>query len=134
MIHFDPDRQTIVETNASDWAIAGILSQVIEKRMHPVAFYSRKLSPAEINYEVYDKEMLAVVVAFKEWRRYLHGAKYPVLVYTDHRNLEYWQTARQLNCHQARWALELGEFDFKIIYRPGTQNGKADALSRCPEY
>ncbi|KAH0610986.1 uncharacterized protein H6S33_011413 [Morchella sextelata] len=134
LVHFSPDRQTIVETDASDFAIAAILSQVIDGKTHPVAFYSRKLNPAELNYDVWDKEMLGIVSAFKQWRHYLEGPSRTVLVYTDHKNLEYFSTTKVLNRRQARWAESLAEFDFKIIYRPGTKNGKADALSRRPEY
>src|SRR5690606_12308326 len=103
-------------------------------RLHPVAFMSRKLNPAEINYEIYDKEMLAIVAAFELWRHYLEGAQYPILVYTDHKNLEYFATTKILNRRQARWAIKLAPFDFKIIYRPGTQNTRADALSRRSEF
>jgi len=78
--------------------------------------------------------MLAVVSAFKEWRRYLEGARFQIIVYTDHKNLEYFATAKVLNWRQARWTQELAGYDFKIVYRPGTQNGKPDALSRRPEY
>ncbi|KAH0602269.1 uncharacterized protein H6S33_009843, partial [Morchella sextelata] len=134
LVHFSPDRQTIVETDASDFAIAAILSQVIDGKTHPVAFYSRKLNPAELNYDVWDKEMLGIVSAFKQWRHYLEGPSRTVLVYTDHKNLEYFSTTKVLNRRQARWAESLAEFDFKIIYRPGTKNGKVDALSRRPEY
>lgn len=132
--HYDPSLQCIVETDASDFAIGGVLSQEFEKRLHPVAFHSRKMDKAEINYEIHDKEMLAIVSCFKEWRRYLEGAAHTILVYTDHKNLEYFTTSKVLNRRQARWAQELAGYDFKIIYRPGSQNGKPDALSRRPEY
>jgi len=99
-----------------------------------VAFHSRKFQSAEINYEVHDKELLAVVDAFKHWRRYCEGAAHQVQVFSDHQNLEYFTTTRVLNRLQARWAQELAGVDFRIYYRPGTQNGKPDALSRHPEY
>ena len=67
--HFDPDIPAIVETDASDFALGGILSQSHEKRLHPIAFHSRKFSPAEINYDIHDKELLAIVDCFKKWRR-----------------------------------------------------------------
>lgn len=134
LVHFSPDRQTIVETDASDFALGAVLSQIVDGKLHPVAFYSRKLNPAKLNYDVWDKEMLGIVAAFKEWRRYLEGPKYTVLLYTDHQNLQYFTTTKVLNRRQARWAEVLAEFNFKIIYRPGSKNGKADALSRRPEY
>jgi len=92
------------------------------------------MDKAEINYEIHDKEMLAVVSAFKEWRRYLEGTRFQIIVYTDHKNLEYFATTKVLNRRQARWAQELAGYDFKIVYRPGTENGKSDALSRRLEY
>ena len=132
--HFDPALPTVMETDASDFAIGAVLSQQVEGRLHPVAFHSRKMDKAEINYEIHDKEMLAVVSGFKEWRRYLEGARFQIIVFTDHKNLEYFATTKVLNRRQARWAQELAGYDFKIVYRPGTQNGKPDALSRRPEY
>jgi len=88
----------------------------------------------EINFEIHDKELLAIVDAFKHWRRYCEGATHQVQVFSDHHNLEYFTTTKVLNRRQARWAQELAGIDFKIYYRPGTQNGKPDALSRRSEY
>lgn len=132
--HFDPKLQTVVETDASDFAVGAVLSQFHDRILHPVAFHSRKMDKAEVNYEVHDKEMLAIVTSFKEWRRYLEGACMPITVYTDHKNLEYFLTTKVLNRRQARWAQELAGYDFKIVYRPGPQNGRADALSRRADY
>jgi len=99
-----------------------------------VAFHSRKFQPAEINYEIHNKELLAIVDAFKHWRRYCEGAVHQVRVFSDYQNLEYFTTTKVLNRRQARWAQELAGIDFRIYYRPGTQNGKPDALSRRSEY
>ena len=132
--HFDPDIPAIVETDASDFALGGILSQSHEKRLHPIAFHSRKFSPAEINYDIHDKELLAIVDCFKKWRRYLEGALHQVQIITDHNNLELFATTKVLNRRQARWAQELAGYDFKIYFRPGKKNGKADYLSRRPEH
>jgi len=133
--HFDAQKPVIVETDASDFAIGAVLSQRdSEGRLHPVAFHSRKFQPAEINYEIHDKELLAVVDAFKHWRRYCEGAAHQIQVFSDHQNLEYFTTTKVLNRRQARWAQELAGIDFRIYYRPGTQNGKSDALSRRPEF
>ena len=90
--HFDPAIPTVMETDASDFAIGAVLSQQVEGRLHPVAFHSRKMDKAKINYDIHDKEMLAVVSAFKEWRRYLEGARFQIIVYTDHKNLEYFNS------------------------------------------
>jgi hypothetical protein len=132
--HFDPALETIVETDASNFAAAGVLSQRFPEGdglvLHPVAYYSRKLTPAECNYGIGDKELLAIVIAFEEWRPHLLGAEKPVLVLTDHNNLQGFLTKKLLNRRQARWALELSEYNFKIVYRPGPKNAKADALTR----
>ena len=75
-------------------------------------------------------ELLAVVKALKAWRHWLEGAKYPFLIWTDHRNLEYIRAARRLNPRQARWPMFFIRFVFTLSYIPGSQNAKADALSR----
>jgi RNase H-like domain found in reverse transcriptase/Integrase zinc binding domain/Chromo (CHRromatin Organisation MOdifier) domain/Integrase core domain len=135
LAHFHPDRPSTLETDASDYAIAAVLSQPDANNiLHPVAFYSRKLTPAELNYEIHDKEMLAIIVAVKEWRAYLEGASHPFVVCSDHRNLEYFTTTKVLNRRQSRWAELLANYDFKIIYRPGTTMGKPDAMSRRPDF
>jgi len=135
LAHFNATKPVIIETDASDFAIGAVLSQRDgDNRLHPVAFHSRKFQPSEIKYEIHDKELLAVVDAFKHWRRYCEGAVHPVQVFSDHQNLEYFTTTKVLNRQQARWAQELAGIDFKIYYRPGAQNGKPDALSRHSEY
>jgi len=135
LAHFDPKKPVIIETDASDFSLGAVLSQRSEEGwLHPVAFHSRKFQPAEINYEIHDKELLAIVDAFKHWRRYCQRATHQVQVFSDHHNLEYFTTTKVLNRRQARWAQELAGIDFKIYYHPGTQNGKPDALSRRPEY
>jgi len=118
-----------------DFAIGAVLSQRDEdNRLHPIAFHSHKFQPVEINYEIHDKELLAVVDAFKHCRRYCEGATHQVQVFTDHQNLEYFTTTKVLNRRLARWAQELARIDFRIYYGPGIQNGKPDVLSRRSEY
>jgi len=132
--HFYPDRETVVDTDASDFALGCVLSQFKDKRLHPVAFHSRKLNPAERNYEIHHKELLAILEAFKEWKQYQVGADKPVTVYTDHQNLQNFLTTKIWNHRQIRWAQRLADYNFKIIYRPGKRGGKPDARSRRPEY
>jgi len=98
LAHFDPREPVIIETDASDFALGAVLSQRSkEGRLHPVAFHSRKFQPAEINYEIHDKELLAIVDAFKHWRRYCEGVTHQVQVFLDHHNLEYFTTTKVLN-------------------------------------
>jgi len=117
LAHFNATKAVIIETDASEFAIRAILSQRDEEgRLHPVAFHSRKFQPVEINYEIHDKELLAIVDAFKHWRRYCEGATNQVQVFSDHQNLEYITTTKILNGRQARWAQELAGIDFRIYY------------------
>jgi len=135
LAHFDPARAVIIKTDTSDFAIGAVLSQRDdEKRLHRVAFHSRKFLPMEINYEIHEKELLVVVDAFKYWRRYCEGAAHQVEVWTDHQNLEFFTTTKVLNRRQTYWVQELASINFRIYYRPGSQNGKPDALSRRLEY
>ena len=124
-----------IETDASDFAIGAILSQSDKNGiLHPVAFYSRKFTPPEINYPIYDKELSAIIAAFEEWRPYLVGAQHRIQVVTDHKNLVYFTTTCILNWRQARWSTFLADYDVEIVFRPGAQHGKADALSRRSEF
>lgn len=84
----------------------------------------------ERNYDVGDRKLLAIKIALEEWMYLLEGAAHPMMIFMDHKNLEYLRTARCLRPHQARWALFFSRFNFHISYRPGSKNGKADALSR----
>ena len=95
LIAFDPEKETVVETDALDYALGGVISQKGEDgKLHPIAFYSRKLTSAELNYEIHDKELLAIVECLREWRAYLEGSKYRVKVYSDHKNLLYFMTMK----------------------------------------
>ncbi len=131
---FDWTREVVLETDASDYVSAGVLSQYGDDGiMRPVAFFSKKHSNTECNYEIYDKELLAIIRCFEEWRPELEGCELPVKILTDHKNLEYFTTTKMLNRRQARWSEFLSRFNFRIQYRPGKQGQKPDALTRRSE-
>jgi len=89
--------QLVVETNVSDYALAAILSIMTKNNeIHPVAFHSQMFSALELNYNVYDKELLVIFKAFKIWRHYLEGSASPIDVVIDHKNLEYFSTTKIL--------------------------------------
>ena len=97
---------------------------------YPVAFLSKTFTEAERNYEIYDRELLGIIHALEEWRHYIQGSGHTTIVYTDHQNLTYFESAQKLNRRQARWALYLSEFDIKLVHVPGTKMIQSDALSR----
>ena len=127
----DMNAPFVVETDASDFAIGAILSQADESgELRPVAYYSKAMSAAERNYQVHDKELLAAIRALEEWRPYLEGNAHKVKIFSDHRNLEYFMTMKDLTRRQARWSLFLSRFDFTIVHHPGRLSVGPDQLSR----
>ena len=113
--HFDPERHIRIETDASGYAISGVLSQLTLDdlgRWHPVAFFSHKMIPAETRYETHDGELLAIVETFKTWRHYLEGSQHEVLVLTDHKNLHRFMDTKSLSSRQVRWAQKLPRYYF----------------------
>ena len=121
-------------TDTSDFALGAILKQLDAlNRWHPVAFYSKSMLPAKQNYDIHDKELLAIVRALETFHHYLEGHSIPFEIWTDHNNLAYFQTKQKLSRCQAHWSLFLSQFNFTIIHKPGNMN-KADALSRRPDH
>jgi hypothetical protein len=132
LTHWIPDAPIIVETDASDYAIARILSIVCpNSELHLVVFYSRTLSAPELNYDTHDKELLAIYEAFRTWQHYLEGSSNPVDVVMDHKNLEYFATTKLLSHHQAHWSEFLHQLNLIIYFRPGKLGAKLDSLTRC---
>ena len=129
--HWLPDTPQIIETDASDYAIAAIHSiRTPDGELHPVAFHSRTLGPSERNYDTHDKELLAIHEAFKVWRHHLEGSPHPIEVFTDHKNLEYFTSSKMLTRRQARWSEYLSAFNLSLRFRPGKLGAKPDALTR----
>ena len=135
LVASDIDKEFRVEADASNFATGGVLSVKCEDgKWRPVAYISKSLNKTEQNYEIHDKEMLAVIHCLEAWRHFLEGSQSKFEVWTDHKNLEYFMSNQKLNCRQARWALYLSRFDFVLKHISGSKIGKADGLSRRPDW
>ena len=131
----DLDKKMRMKVNVSDYAMGGVLSMECEDRLwRSVAFLSKFLNEMERNYEIHDKEMLAIIQRLESWRHLLEGAQSKIEIWTDHKNLEYFMKMQKLNRRQARWALYLSRFDFTLKHIPRTKMGKADRLSRRSDW
>ena len=122
-----------VKDDTSDYTYTpgGVLSMKCEdSRWRPVAFLSKSLNETERNYEIHDKEMLAIVRGLENWKHLLEGVCFKFEIWTDHKKLEYFMKVQKLNCRQARWVLYLSRFDFTLKHVPETKMGKVDRLSR----
>ena len=129
------DQPFELEVDASGFALGAVLTQRgTDKKKHPIAYFSTTLSEAERNYDIYDLELLAIVKALRHWRQFLAGSPHKITVYTDHANLQYWRQPHKISRRVAREVLELSEFDIELKHVPGHTNGRADALSRRPDY
>jgi hypothetical protein len=131
LVHPDPKKPYFLETDASGVAIGSILSQRQDDGyLHPIDFMSESFNDAQRNYDTHDKELLAMIRSLEHWRLFLEGTDEPITVYTNHRNLEYWQKAHTFNRRHAKWYQLLAPFNFNIHYRPGKMSDKPGALSR----
>ena len=131
LTYFKAARALLVEPDASQYVCSGILSQQDEDgKWKPIAYRSKTMKPAECNYDVHDKELLAIVQALKERMRYLKGSGQHFRVVRDHQNLIRFTTTKEFTGRQIRWSKAFSAFDFKIEYRPGKERGQPDALTR----
>ncbi|MBW0492756.1 hypothetical protein O181_032471 [Austropuccinia psidii MF-1] len=127
--HFNPSLPAIVDTDASDYALGAVLSQVNDSGKHPIAFDSCKLLQAELKYEIHDKELLGIVLALKHYRAFLLSLSNSFVVLTDHPSLQYFMYSKVLTCCQAHWGEFLSEFHLTITYCPGRLATLPDSLS-----
>ena len=124
-----------MEVDVSDYTTGDILSMKCEYgKWRPVAYLSKSLDETERNYKIHNKEILVVIQRLENWRHLLKGTKFRFEVWTDHKNLEYFMKVQKLNQRQARWALYLSRFDFTLKHVSGTKMGKANGLSRRPDW
>ena len=129
------DKEFRVEADTSNFAMGGVLSiKCKDNKWRPVTYISKSLNETERNYEIHDKEMLAVIRCLEAWRHFLEGTRSKFKVWTDHKNLEYFMSNQKLNRRQARWALYLSRFNFVLKHISGSKMGKADGLSRRPDW
>lgn len=129
----DPTKPFVLETDASKFATGAVLRQQdMNGDWHPCGFLSQSFSPAEKNYQIYDKELLGIINGLKAWRHYFEGSSHKLVICTDHRNLTYYRLPQQLTERQRRWQLFLSRFNYSLLHVPGSQMTVSDNLSRNP--
>ena len=115
LVVLDLDRKIRIEIDMSDYTTEGILLMKCSNRWwKPVAYLFKSLNKIKRNYEIYDKEMLALIRELENWRHLLEDTKFKFEIWTDHKNLEYFIKVQKLNQRQAKWALYLSRFDFTL--------------------
>ena len=132
---FDSQLDIIVKIDSSDDAIEECLTQLHEdENRYSIVYCSRKMQIAEVNYDIYDKELLAIVYCCKEWRAQLQRTEKKFIIYFDHKNLLHFTSTKQLTRRQTRWSKLLREYNFTIKHVSEEENERADALSRRSNY
>ena len=131
LIILDYKKPFIIEADASLFVTGAVLIQEDNNGdEHPTGFLSLSLNPAERNYQVYDREFLAIIRALREWKHYVQGSSFCTIIRTDHANLTYYRSPQRLTQRQTRWVVELMDFDVQLQHKPGKTMIPADALSR----
>ncbi|CAK9834497.1 Retrovirus-related Pol polyprotein from transposon 412 [Anthophora retusa] len=119
-----------ITTDASNYAVGAILSQGEIGKDSPIAYASRLLHGAELNYATIEKECLAIIYAVQHFRSYIYGKQFNLI--TDHQPLVWMNSVKDPSSRLLRWRLKLAEYEYKILYKAGKTNTNADALSRNP--
>ena len=131
----DQDREFRLETDASEFAVGGVLSvKGNDGDFRPVTYMSHLMTPPECNYPIHDKEMLAIIKATECWRHYLEATPYAFEIHTDHNNLTYFMRSQNLSKWQAHWQLWMSHFNYSLVYRKGTAMHVANPLSRHSDH
>jgi hypothetical protein len=126
----DPTKEFIIETDASKWATGAVLEQIgPDGELHPCGYISHTFTAAEWNYQIYDRELLAVIHAFDTWKQLLRGLPHLIIIHCDHKNLGFYKANNKLMPRQAHWLMKLQPFDMRWEYVPGNKLIQADALS-----
>ena len=141
LIQPDFNKKFYLQVDTSAYGMGAVLSQEgkftttslakrLKPTLHPIAYYSATFTPTERNYDIYNRELLAVMKSLYHWRPYLGWTKEPFTILTDHTNLTYWKAPRNLDRRTACWHADLQEYDFEMVHIPGNTNTLANALSR----
>ncbi len=129
--YFSSELKTFLESDSFDYVSIDVLSQKEnDDLIKSITYFSKILSSAECNYEIYDKKLLAIIRCFEQWRVELQSIESFTNVLIDHKSLEYFMIIKKLNRRQTKWIEFLIEFDFKIAYQSEKKNDKADSLTR----
>ncbi len=132
--HYNSDHKIVIEINVSNYVFKDILFQYDENEIfHSVTYFSKKHNSVECNYEIYDKKLMIIVYAFEKWWSELEDFIYSVKIITNHKNLEYFMSIKQLSHHQARWSKFLSRFNYCIAYHFNKINDKLNVLTRRSE-
>ncbi len=135
LCHFDQTCKTILKTDSFDYVNDEVLSQYDDEEvLHSIAFYSKNISSAECNYEIYDKKLLIIIWAFEHWWFKLKLINISIKMFIDHQALISLMKDKELSKHQMRWVQKLADFNFKIMYQSDKQNIKINALTRWADF
>jgi hypothetical protein len=134
----DSMKPFVIKADASKFASGAVLHQQDDNGdWHSCGYISHSFDATQRNYEIYDRELLAIICMLETWRHYLLGSPHPVTILSDHKNLTYFHAAQKLNRRQARWSLFLSQFNLKLVHVAGNKMVQSDALSQrsdlCPE-